>query len=264
MSDEPMESIAFLCRSPARVGILERVVEGPTRPSDLVDSAAVSRTTVHRTLTELVDRGWVCRADGDYCVTGTGRKTLEAYEDAVTRFRTVDRLTQFWNHVDAALGVQLEWLADATVRTATDQDPHRPLEWYADQLETLEGDRLRGLLPVVNSQLLTLYDRLLRDGTRLDVVVQAETAHRAHERYGPTLLESLASDGDDLTVTTEALGCGLTLYGETVLLAAYDAGHLVAVVRASHPDLEAWAEDRFHTYRADSRPITDTIDVARD
>ena len=66
MTDEPARALRYLSGSTVRPTILERLVDGTAQPAELVSVANVSRTTVHRTLSELVKRDWVRRVDGGY------------------------------------------------------------------------------------------------------------------------------------------------------------------------------------------------------
>lgn len=251
----------FLSGSPVRVSILERLTEVVARPSELVEHAAVSRTTVHRTLSELVDRGWVRRVDGGYTATGTGALALRTYCTARTRFRTLERVEPVLSAIDAPIEGELgpAWLDTADVETATEGNPHRPFEWYADRLETIDGDRLRGVTPAMSRQFMTAHAPIVFDGTPTELVIGERAFRAVCEQYPGKLRESVDLEGYDLYVADGDPSMGITLYGERVFLGAYDGGQLLAVVDSADDRLREWAADRYRRHVESARRADDRL-----
>lgn len=260
MPDDQDLGISYLSGSPVRVDILDELSEGPAKPADLVSSTGVSRTTVHRSLTELCDRGWVDRVDGGYVATTIGELALETYRRARTRFRTIDRFEPFLAHADVdAAELELDWLETAELATASENRPHRPIEWYADRVAVAaeDGAAFRGVSPVVNRQLIQIHVPIVEDGTPTTLVIDEPTYRAAAEQYGAQLRESLSLDHYDLYVTDEELSMGLSLVGETVFLGAYDDdGRLVVIVESTDDRLRDWTARRYRRWRETARLVT--------
>ncbi|WP_306054973.1 helix-turn-helix transcriptional regulator [Natronococcus wangiae] len=260
MTDVPESErgIRYLSGSPTRVAVLEQVCDGTTRPAALVDAIAVSRTTVHRTLTDLVERNWVERVDGGYAATAVGALALEAYRNARTQFRTLERVEPFLARVDANVDdLEIEWFRTAELSTVAESNPHQPLEWYADRLETVDGERLRGVSPVISRQFIAVHAPIVERGTPTELVIGESTYRVVAERYADELRTSVSRSNYALYVAEETPPIGITLVGSTVFLGAYDdGGQLVAAVESADDRLRAWAADRHRERRDDARRIT--------
>ncbi|MFC4540950.1 helix-turn-helix transcriptional regulator [Halosolutus amylolyticus] len=259
MTDEQDRGIGYLSGSPARVDVLDRLTDEPAQPADLVSFADVSRTTVHRTLGELTDRGWVARVDGGYTATAAGELALETYRQTRTRFGILDRVEPFLSRVDVdAAALEVDWFHTAELATATETNPHRPIEWYADRIAAAVGDddRLRGVSPVINRQFLTIHAPVIRSGTPTSLVLGESTFEVAAERYADRFRQSLSLDHYDLYVTDDDPSMGLALVGETVFLGACDdSGHLVVALESTDPRLRAWATRRYRNLQSAARRI---------
>lgn len=258
MSDESERAIGYLSGSPARVTILEGLTEGAVQPADLVEFADVSRTTVHRTLTELTDRCWVQRVDGGYVATTAGTLALETYKDVRARFRTLERLEPFFAHVDADVtDLEIEWLRTAELVTATEANPHRPLEWYADRFGSLDGERLRGVSPTISRQLIGVHTPMISRGLPTKLVISDSTFQVIADRYPDEIRAAASQDHYDLYVADDTPTMGIMLFGETVFLGAFDGGgQLVAIVGSSDSRLREWAAARYRRWRADARLVS--------
>ncbi|WP_247003615.1 helix-turn-helix transcriptional regulator [Halosolutus gelatinilyticus] len=265
MSDDQDLGIGYLSGSPVRVAILDELTDGPAKPADLVSATDVSRTTVHRSLTELGDRGWIDRVDGGYAATTIGELALETYRRARTRFRTIERFEPFLAHVDVdAAELEVDWLETAELVTASETRPHQPVEWYADRVAVAaeEGAEFRGVSPVVNRQLVQIHTPIIEGGTQTSLVIDEATCRAAAEQYAPQFRESIALDHYELYVTEKPLSTGLSLAGETVFLGAYDSnGRLVVVLESTDDRLRTWTASRFRRLRENARLVTaDLID----
>ncbi|MFC4246944.1 helix-turn-helix transcriptional regulator [Natribaculum luteum] len=265
MSKKPDRDIGFLAGSPVRTSLIERLTTGPAQPADLVAHTGSSRTTVHRTLNELVDRGWVRRVDDGYAITGTGDLALETYQDARRRFRTLDRFEAFLEGVDDAPEIELEWLEGARLETESDENPHRPIERYADGLATADGEEFYGVTPVITRQFIDVHEPIIRGETTVKLVISNATLRAVADQYPRQLRESLEFDNYELYATDETPSMGTTIYGERVFLGAYDdRRRLVAVVESTDPDLRAWATDCYQRLRESATRVTADAAITSD
>lgn len=257
---EPTKAISYLSGSPVRVAILERLADGVARPAELVERVDVSRTTVHRTLTDLTERNWAARVDDGYAATPVGELALEIYRTARARFRTLERIESFLTAGDLDVAeFELDWLETARLETATEANPDQPVEWYADRLAATDGDRLRAVTPIITRQFMAVHEPLVAAGTRTELVVDESTFQFVADRYPDRLRESTRLENYDLYVTDRSPSLGLTLVGETVFLGAYDDGRLVVALESTNDRLRAWATQRYERFRTDARRITTDV-----
>ncbi|MFA9416042.1 helix-turn-helix transcriptional regulator [Natrinema sp. HArc-T2] len=261
MTDESARALRYLSGSTVRPTILERLVDGSAQPAELVSVADVSRTTVHRTLSELGKRDWVRRVDGGYEATAIGELALQTYERAHSRFQLLDRLEPFCAHAEAiAAELDLDWLCEARLATPTETNPQYPLEWYDDRLTALERAdehaRLCVTTPVLTRQLLAAHDPIADAGTPIELVVD-DAALRAVATQSPDrVCTSLSTDAFELYAVSDSPSIGMTLGAERTLLHAYDNGRLVVGLESTNDRLREWATDRYSRLRADTRQVT--------
>lgn len=255
---EPECGIRYLSGSPTRVAVLEQVCDGTSRPAALVDATGVSRTTVHRTLTDLVERNWAERVDGGYAATAVGALALESYCNTQTQFRTLERVEPFLARLDATVNdLEIEWFRAAELSTVTESNPHQPLEWYADRLEAADPGRLRGVAPVISRQFIGAHTPIIEQGTPTELVIDESTYRAVAEHYPEALRTSVSIPNYELYVASESSSVGLTLIDSAVFLGAYgDGGQLVAILESGNDRLRAWAADRYREHREDARRIT--------
>ncbi|SEW25147.1 helix-turn-helix transcriptional regulator [Natrinema salifodinae] len=285
MTEESARALRYLSGSAVRPAILERLVDGPARPADLVERTGVSRTTVHRTLSEVTDRDWARRVDGGYDATPVGELALETYERARARFRTIDRFEPFLSHLGpAAADLDPDWLRGADLATATDANPYYPSEWYVERLAACsnenasrtgdeetsgigKGDpeRLRLAAPVFTRRVLAVHapstdEGPLDEGRATELVVGDAALRAVAERYPDQVRNALAHDGFDLYAASAAPSVGIALAGERVVLGAPEDGRLDAAVESADDRLLEWATHRYRRLRADARPVTEFDD----
>ncbi|TYL39796.1 hypothetical protein CV102_05800 [Natronococcus pandeyae] len=259
---ESERGIRYLSGSPTRVAVLEQVCDGPTSPAALVDATNVSRTTVHRTLTDLVERNWVERTDGGYAATAVGALALEAYRNAQTQFRTLERVEPFLARIDTGVDdLEIEWFRTAELSTVSESNPHQPLEWYADRLEAADPERLRGVAPVISRQFIAVHAPVLEQGTPAELVIDEPTYRTIAEQYPDTLRSSVSLPNYELYVARESPSVGITLIDSAVFLGVYnDGGQLVATIESTDERLRAWAADRYREYRDEAQqPTLDAV-----
>lgn len=258
MAEEAERGINYLSSSPTRIAILAQVCNGATQPADLVDATDVSRTTVHRTLTDFVDRDWVRRVDGGYAATAVGMLALNAYRNAKTTFQTLEDVKPFLLHLETDVaGLEIEWFETVELSTAVESNPYQPLEWYADRLAAIDGDRLRRASPVVNRQFIDVHTLIVDRGITTEFVIGEAAYEIVTEWYPDELRAALSYSNYELYVTDETPSIGVTLLGDTVLLGAYDDdGQLVAVIESSDRRLRDWAVDQYDDWRTTAQRVS--------
>jgi predicted transcriptional regulator len=236
--------------------LLEALVDGPLDRRDLEARLDVSRATSHRFTRWLDERSLAERTDEGFRLTGKG----EVYADEVARFernlRAAGRLSPLLdavceNHREFVVGP----FVDATVTTATPEDPYRPVARFVGLLR--ESTTFRGFnaARAVPPAFADLHDRLF-DGVETELVYLPDVLDSLLETYPDRLREAVEA-GHLRLHTREALPYGLAIFDDRVGIAGYDeeTGTMRVFVDSDSAVARGWADRVFETYRDHSEPI---------
>lgn len=137
---EPLE---FLVGSWNRFEVLNSLDSTALTRRDLRERTGVSRPTLSRILSDLVDRGWVRRRNNEYEATHIGRVVADEVDTVIANIDTALALDEAveWVPTDE-LGFDLAHLATAQILTPTPQDHTRPMRRLADRIEATEEMRI--------------------------------------------------------------------------------------------------------------------------
>jgi len=273
------EKIDFLVSSPNRVAVLRAVADGVPRPSDLADRCGVSRATVQRSLSGFVDYGWLCRGDDGYRPTPAGRAVLESYEtlcDSVGRASEVGELLATLG--TAATGLTPGLLEAAEVVTASNTDPHAPVQRFVEVIAATDPDRFRGFVPVASPLLAEAHDHLEAADSPSEVVVDGAVAETLRTNYpetierlradgsvsllvAPETIERLRGDGSvSLLVAPGPIEYGGAVVDDVAVVGAHGpTGRLDAVAIAEDSAVVAWAEERVDTRARAATPLDASV-----
>jgi len=257
------DAAKFLAGSPERRRLLTSLSADPATPAALAETLDVSRRSVQRHLKDLVDRGWATKTDGRYESTTTGDLVVEEHATYLDALDRIDAFGPLFRHLpDSDHTPELRWLRDATLRTATEQHPQAPVEFYVERVRAFDGDRVRMIAPVLSRSFHRAHADLAFDGVHTDLVLSASTIAAARE-LNPTEFDVVTSV-DVLTVYEypDDVGFGLTLGDDRLLMAAYDGdGQLRACIESTDPDCYQWAERLFERYVEQSTTIDSPFSV---
>jgi predicted transcriptional regulator len=245
------EPAQFLADSSDRVALLAHLRETPGSPSTVAESLSMSHRSVQRNLARLAERGWVEKRDGAYRLTTTGALVAEehvTYLDALSHIEEHD--TFFENLPDCEHAPDPRWLRDATLVTATAEDPQAPVHYYVKSVRAFESDRVRMLSPVLSRLFHDAHATLALRGVHTELVLSASMIERARE-LNPTEFEMVVSlPVLDLYRHPDPIPLSLTLGDRRALIGAYDEhGQMQTCVDASSGELLNWADDLYRRYR---------------
>jgi len=256
---DPVDAVAFLARSPNRVAVLDSLRrDGPLDRRALRGRFDVARTTLHRNLDALAERGWVRETDAGYTVTpvgaGVARRfaTLRDTVDAAAHLQPVLQ----WLPADA-LDLDLRALADADVVTADPSDPYAPVDRHVEALE--RADSVRALLPAVGLKAMAAArERVRVDGSEHDLVVEPGVADtlRDDPSYAASADELVASERVSVRVHDGSIPYYLGLLDDSVQLGVSDGtGMPRALLETDGATIREWAADVHDEYRANADPL---------
>ncbi|WP_323676290.1 ArsR family transcriptional regulator [Halorubellus sp. PRR65] len=245
------DDAAFLAGAPERWRVLATLRDAPATPAALADAVDASRRTVQRHLAAFADRDWVEKRDGAYNLTTTGALVARTHAEYLDDLDGIDRLEAVYAALPAdAADLDPERFADATVRTATREDPQAPVGFYVDRVRALDTDRVRMLSPVLSRLYHDAHAHLARDGTHTELVLPTPTVERARSENPLEFRAVLGLGVLDLYRTPADVDLGVTLADDRVLLCAYaDDGQLAACVDSTDDRVRAWATERYERHR---------------
>ncbi|MWG36030.1 helix-turn-helix transcriptional regulator [Halomarina oriensis] len=244
------EEVAFLVGSEHRVAVMRALREESARPCELERELVASRATVQRALSGLADRGWVEKRDGEYRQTGAGLLVFRAYRQLTDVVGTVEDVGSPLSLLDSVTDdLPVTALRTATATTATAKTPHAPLERYASLLREREVDTLRGICPVLSPVFNEVHRPLFDAGVDMELVIDEQTLEAAETTTPDNHATAMSADSFTLFVV-EDLDFGLSLFGDTAVVAAYDdQGRFRACLDDDGGPLVTWANDLYERYR---------------
>lgn len=246
----PHDAAAFLAGSPDRLALLRSLADAPASPGDLAAAHDLSRRSVQRNLAAFTERGWAETTGGTYHLTATGALVAERHAAHVETLDRIERFAPFYRHLDRAHAPDPDWLADATLTTATEADPQAPVHEYVRRVEGLDAERVRMLSPVLSRLFHEAHATLAARGVPHDLVMPAPVVARARERNPAEFAAVVGSGVVSLRRSPESFRLGLTLADDRVFAAAYDDDRrLRALVESGDGALYDWALDLFEAYR---------------
>lgn len=266
------DDVAFLAGSPDRLALLDVLAEGAAAPRDVAAALDVSTRSAQRNLSQLVERGWAERREGEYHLTTVGHLVRSAYAACLDRFEAIEALDAFYEHFphpgertapgtrpgggpadddspDVHAVPDPAWLVEATCVTADPDHPQAPVEHYVQAVDSLSADHVRMVAPVLSRLFHEPHAQQVIRGASTELVLPAERVAAAR-RKNPLEFETvLAVPRFSLYRTDEPVEFGLTVADERTFLLAYDdEGQVRACVDGTHGALREWAVDRFETF----------------
>jgi len=250
VTDDAIDEIAFLTRSPIRVRVLYVLRErGPVEKRRLRELVDGVRTTVTRNLSALRERGWIEDTADGYDITNCGRMVVDELV-ALTESAAlaVDlRPALRWLDVER-LGLDLRHFERAAITTADSTNPYAPVEEQVDLVRN--ATTVRAALPTMNKQILEACRQTASaDGGDVELVLESATVERfrSADRYAE-LFADVCRHG---TVSEHEgeLPYYVGTTDDTVQLGTTDGDNLVRVLlRFDDAEVRSWATDRFERF----------------
>ncbi|WP_276272286.1 helix-turn-helix transcriptional regulator [Haloarcula litorea] len=257
--DDTLAEVEFLALSANRVAVLELLAAGHHTRSELAAETGASQATLGRILGDFEDREWVRRADGGYVATATGELVADGFRNLLDVLATERELRGVVEFLPAeAMDFDLRHLADATITRPTQTRPNAPLQRLLELVG--DADEVVAFSHALNDQILAAATERI-DERRFDVVLSrpAVEALLADETLGRQLRTLARAEAASVRVADGEIPLAVTVADDDViLLVRDDRGVLRAAVDTAHPDVLAWARDRYEEYRAASTPLAES------
>lgn len=235
------EVLRFLSASPDRVALL-RTLRGSTLDARTLRQRLVtSRSTVHRHLSQLRERGWIEEtAERAHALTPLGRLIVDRYDEATREFGRIESCSPFLRTVpDGFVPPRLLALDPVAVETRSADRPHHVLERYLERLRGLEGPSVVAAFSTMSGFHAEALRDLLEGEVQLCVVLSSATPV---DPEGP-LDDVRRSDRSTVLQSADLQPVDLIRSGDATVLATYDDGRLCAYLVSTDDRLAAWADD---------------------
>ncbi|SNZ11769.1 Predicted transcriptional regulator, contains HTH domain [Natronoarchaeum philippinense] len=257
---DPVEQIAFLARSNARVRVLEQLLDsGSADQRTLRTRLDASRSTIARTLTALEQRGWIETDGSVYRLTTVGTIVAEEFEELADALRVTDEFSTFLEWFPySEFDLDLAELQDSTITTATSSDPYAAGRTQTEFLYAT--DRFLGFLPAIDIEgTRVVHEQITEHGFEAEIVVSAEVSETITQGEYADLFRAQLETGQ-LTVLVHdgALPFYLGLGDEERVQIGVedDEGFPRALLESSAQTVRRWAEDVYEEYRATAQPMS--------
>lgn len=249
--EDALEDVAYLSRSETRTRVLDVLAAAPHTPRALAERTDTPRSTLRRTLSEMVEREWVERTlDGEYVLTVRGEHVAaetERYLDSMRAIRTLGD-AMAWLPTDE-LTVDLRHFRDATVR--------RPQPNAVSSPSTIATERLRDATEfacLVNTAPSLGFERVMIDGvveerlTTTHVITDAELDVLRREPNRAARWRTYVEAGADLYCYDGPIPCNLLVIDETVFVLDRQPEALEGI-ECTNPAVRSWAAELVDDHR---------------
>ncbi|GAB3018132.1 helix-turn-helix transcriptional regulator [Natronobiforma cellulositropha] len=239
-----------------RYEVLETLLEEPRTKPELATETAVSRSTVDRAVSELLETGCIERIDAGstYRVTGCGALAYDAHESYLADLETITEAAPILETLEPG-ALDLRLLRGASVDRPDPDAPWRAFERSATLV--YEARSLTGTAPAVFSQFFDdIGDSVDNGGLTCELVVDATLFDSFGDDERERLRAILETGGGSLYVTDIEDSFAIWIAGggkrDHAGVTVYGEGGPVGVIRNTSPEAVRWAEDAYAARRADA------------
>jgi len=253
--DEPVDR-ELLLEVVRQAPMLAALRERSMSRRDLEECLGISKSTVHRNVGSLADRGMVERSNGDHTLTDLGR----AVADVVTTFEedveATVRLSPLLEAVsDTTPQCPIGSFADATVTTTDSGDPFAPLARFISLVSETESLRMADSYAIAPTYIDEIHGRVL-DGLETEVVERPEVAEDIVNNYPKKCIQLCASEFLTMKLYAD-LPFGLVIFDDGIGIGVRDTetGVPRAFVDTEANEAREWAEMVFESYWSEATQI---------
>lgn len=240
-----------------RVAAFERLADGPATRAELQDELDVSRATLHRVVTNLVDADLAVERDDGVALTPLGAEVADAVVEYAGRVAAAERVAPLLNSVEPdrlPVTTPASVFADADVLRPAPSQPQRPVRRVLSAVRA--ADSMRAMAPVLLPAYVDAVHEAVQDGARCELVVAPGVLDGLMDTYDERFASATDTDRFDAFVH-DRVPFGLLLTDDAVCVVAYDdEGALQAAVAGEDDRLRSWAEDCYDHYRSTAERLT--------
>lgn len=251
-TDDVLEELEFIARTPNRVQILEALSEtGQVEKDELQAAIDGERTTLTRNLDALEDRGLIRRSNPACMITPSGEALIEHFLDMLETGRVAVRFQEFFQWISAdEFDLNLQALADAELYVTESGDPWAMINRHIEVIR--EMDEGRAILPFTGLHAQeAAYERVVHEGARGELVVNSHVADtlETNPQYRDIAEELVATGRFDIYKYEGSIPYAINILDETVQLVAADGDEPRAMLESDAEAVFDWAERTYEEYK---------------
>lgn len=245
------QRIQYLLGSCERVQLLNAISRGVATQSKLAADCEVARSTVHRNLDGLLERGWVTTTEDGYRLTAAGESILVAYREFAEAVRTVGEHEPFLQQLEPVDSrPPASALAGCETTVATEANPHAPSVEVAAMIRRNAGERMRiaviGVSPITNQATREAVEA----GSDLELLFDTTVLETLQRDYDAAASEALEHESLTMRLSQGKIETGLVVTDDEICVVVQgDGGNAVACLTGTTPEIRTWAEqiyERLH------------------
>ena len=259
------DPLTFLSQSKNRVEILQLLQDGERLDRyEIEEQVEASRRTVIRTLDALTDRGYLVESGDGYQPTSFGSYIAEVYQTFASDTAFAHQLKPVLANVPSdEFDLDPQYLADTEIAVATQGSPYALLD------RTLairsEASQIREVAPFIEKKSVEqLVERIEnQEAFNVEAVLPVAVIEAVgdHPEYREAHQQIKQSDHVDLYVYPDEVTLPVCIADDTVIICVLRDEKLYALAVSSHPEVKAWAEQRFQTFREKAQRI-EAVDLS--
>ena len=249
-----LDDLAYLSRSETRIQVLN-VIEGePHTSRDIAETTDIPRSTLRRTLTELVDREWVERTvDGEYVQTPTGEHIAaetERYMGAIRAIRALGDAIDWLPRDELTIGLQ--HFQAANVMRPAPNATSAPSTFATKLLrEATEFRCLVNVAPSLGFE-TSMIDGVVDGRLRTNhVITEGELSVLQQDHERATRWQRYIEAGANLFCYDGEIPCNLLVIDDTVLILDREP-EAPEGIECTNEVVRSWALDVIESHRVDS------------
>lgn len=250
------EIIALLVR---RHEVLRAVATTPRSKAELASALDLSRSTIDRSIRELVTYRLVEEADDGFITTTPGDLALAEYDRFSERLEGFGRIAEALSVLPADAPIDRSLLGNTEVTLADPDRPDRPTDAYAAVIE--EATAIREIAPVIDPRLVETYRRrIVEEGLTVRLVATGDVTQRLVSAYTESLQATLETGRLSIR-EVESFPYRLTIAesatGLSVNVVTYTERGVHGFLKCIDPDAIQWAELLYRQQWRTATPLSE-------
>ena len=227
---------------------------------DIEDRLDVSRSTVDRTLRELVQWGLIERSGSNYRRTAAGTLVLTEFDRFEDRTGAIEQAAELLDQLDVEPDIDGSVFEDAEIVRADRNSPHRPVDAHGKRLEY--ATKVKTIGAAVLPQLVETYHRrIVNDGVEAEILLSQEVLTRLLSAYREQLNEGLQSGRASIReidfIPEYSMMIAETPTGTELGCLFYSGTEVTGFIGTDNKEAICWATNRFDQLWESAEPLVE-------
>jgi len=234
-------------------------VDEPFSESEVYDRLDTSKSTTHRRMKELDEKGMIIekRGEGEYVLTEVGRAVADRTDEYTSEISRMREYEDFLSTINST-ELELDYISDGEVTRASPENPVAPLVRLAEV--TTEASEAKILTSSIAPQAFEVGQEKVRQGEqKVEIVLDRRTIDSIrNSRWFSEELEMDTETGNlRVWIHEGPVPHQVGILDEKLCLGAEDEDRMpVAVLETENEEAVEWARHTFEEYKKRSEPLS--------